>query len=557
MIEENKKEFLNIASYLTRMARLQPDAPAILCPDGRGSDGKIRYQQISYAELDRQSSAIAHGLRHFGIGRGMRTVLMVRPSLELFSLTFGLFKAGVIPVMLDPGIGLRHLKGCLAQVQAEAFIGIPTAHAARLLLGWGRGTVKQVVTVGRRWFWGGPTLKNLVVAGRDKESSDMAVTKAEDIAAILFTSGSTGPPKGVIYQHRNFVAQVEIIREIYAIEPGEIDLPTFPLFALFDPAFGMTTIIPDMDASRPAAVDPRKIIEAIETFQVTNMFGSPALLNTVGHYGQKHGIKLPSLRRVISAGAPVAIAVQERFLQMLEPGAQIHTPYGATESLPVSSANSSLLLQTEIRQRCDRGGGICVGLPIDAATVRVIEISDEAIESWSDATELAGGEIGEITVASPTVTHQYYNRDRATRLAKIRDGMTIVHRMGDLGYFDAQGRLWFCGRKAHRVNTAEGTLFSVPCEGIFNSHPAVFRSALVGVPGGTVQNPLVCIELEQQHRNIDQERLFKELRALASQNDITRSIERFLVHPGFPVDVRHNAKISREHLAHWAERRLA
>ena len=142
MIDRDRQEILNIAAYLPRMARLQPDAAAILCPDGTDSDGKVRYQQISYAELDRQSSAIARGLGHFGIQRGMRTVLMVKPSLELFTLTFGLFKAGVVPVMVDPGIGLRHLKGCLAQAQPQAFIGIPAAHAARLLLGWGRGTVK-------------------------------------------------------------------------------------------------------------------------------------------------------------------------------------------------------------------------------------------------------------------------------------------------------------------------------------------------------------------------------------------------------------------------------
>lgn len=556
MIEQDQQEILNIAAYLPRMARLQPDAPAILCPDGIGSDGKTRYKKISYAELDRQSSAIAHGLGHFGIQRGMRTVLMVKPSLELFTLTFGLFKAGVVPVMVDPGVGLRHLKGCLAQAQPQAFIGIPAAHAARLLLGWGRGTVKNVVTVGRRWFWGGPTLEQLLAAGKDDDASAMAATEAEDIAAILFTSGSTGPPKGVIYQHRNFIAQVEIIREIYAIKPGEVDLPTFPLFALFDPAFGMTTIIPDMDASRPAAVDPRKIIAAIETFQVTNMFGSPALLNTVGRYGQQHGVKLPSLRRVISAGAPVSTAVQERFLGMLDPAAQIHTPYGATESLPVSSASSDLLLQPEIRQLTDQGGGICVGLPVAAATVRIIAISDAAIENWSDATELGTGEIGEITVTSPTVTHSYYNREDATELAKIGDGNTIIHRMGDLGYFDTRGRLWFCGRKAHRVSTTAGALYSVPCEGIFNAHSAVFRSALVGVPGDTGLEPLVCIELEPQHRGIDEQQLFSELHQLAGQHQITRNIRSFLVHPGFPVDVRHNAKISREQLADWAASKL-
>jgi acyl-CoA synthetase (AMP-forming)/AMP-acid ligase II len=552
MTSEGQPPAQNIADYLPRMASLQPDAPAILCPAGRDSRGEVRYRQISYAELDQQSSAIANGLQQAGITRGMRCVLMVKPSLELFTLTFGLFKAGVVPVMVDPGIGLRHLKGCLAQAEPAAFIGISAAHAARLLMGWGRGSVKHLVTVGRRWLWGGSTLNQLLESGQAEQNGDTTATEGDDLAAILFTSGSTGPPKGVIYQHRNFSAQVEIIRELYTIEPGEVDLPTFPLFALFDPAFGMTTIIPDMDASRPAAVDPRKIIEAINRFNVTNMFGSPALLNTVGRYGEKRQVKMPSLRRVISAGAPVSTTVQERFLGMLEPEALIHTPYGATESLPVSSANSRLLLQPQIRQKSDQGGGTCVGQPVAAARVRVIAISDDAIEHWHQAQELAAGEIGEITVSSPTVTEAYYKNPQATRLAKILDGETIIHRMGDLGYFDEQGRLWFCGRKAHRVETRGGTLFSVPCEGVFNTHPAVFRSALVGVPSAAGIEPVICIELEQQHKDIDASRLFDELETLGQTQSITRHIKRFLIHPAFPVDVRHNAKIGREQLAVWA-----
>ena len=129
-------------------------------------------------------------------------------------------------------------------------------------------------------------------------------TSEDDIAAILFTSGSTGVPKGAVYTHGNFLAQVELLKETYGIEPGEIDLPTFPLFALFDPALGMSAVIPEMDPTRPANVDPEKILGAIQRYGVTNTFGSPALLHRVGSYGAAHGVKLPTLRRVISAGAP-------------------------------------------------------------------------------------------------------------------------------------------------------------------------------------------------------------------------------------------------------------
>ena len=187
------------------------------------------------------------------------------------------------------------------------FIGIPKAHAARTILGWARSTVRTKITVGKRLFWGGQTLRDVEQSGADADPAAVANTGADDIAAIVFTSGSTGPPKGVVYRHSNFAAQVDAIREAYGVERGWVNLPTFPLFALFDPALGMTTVVPEMDPTRPARVDPEKIISPIREFGVTTMFGSPALLDTVGRYGQKNGVKLPTIRRVISAGAPPAV----------------------------------------------------------------------------------------------------------------------------------------------------------------------------------------------------------------------------------------------------------
>jgi acyl-coenzyme A synthetase/AMP-(fatty) acid ligase len=279
---------------------------------------------------------------------------MVKPSLELFALTLALFKLGAVPVMVDPGIGVRRMRRCLAESEPEAFIGVPEAHAARVVLGWARGTARISVTVGRRWFWGGPTLSELAARGRGGEPFAVAETGDDEAAAILFTSGSTGPPKGVVYQHGNFAAQVEAVRGLGTIERGEVDLPTFPLFALFDPALGMSAVIPEMDPTRPGDVDPRRIIEAAEEFGATNMFGSPALLDTVGRYGADHGVKLSTLRRVISAGAPVPAAVMKRFLGMLPQGAEVLTPYGATECLPVACISSREVL-AETAARTDAG----------------------------------------------------------------------------------------------------------------------------------------------------------------------------------------------------------
>ena len=539
------------------MARLQPSRPAVICANGRDAQGAVAYAQLSFAELDEASNRLALALAGAGIRRGMRAALMVPPSLDFFTLTFALFKAGAVPVLIDPGIGVRNLGACLAHAQPEAFIGVPKAHAARVLLGWARSSVRINVTVGRKLFWGGRTLDELraqVPAGRAAAAVEPA---PDETAAILFTSGSTGTPKGAVYTHEIFGAQVAHIRRLYGIEPGEMDLATFPLFALFGPALGMTAVVPEMDASRPAKADPATIVEAIQKFGITNMFGSPALIDRVGRHGEAQGAKLPTLRRAISAGAPVGSKVLERFAAMLPQGAQVFTPYGATECLPVASIGSDEILG-ETRHRTVEGAGVCIGRPVPGVEARIIRINDEAIALWDDALELPAGEIGEITVKAAHATRTYFNLPAATALAKIQDPANggFYHRMGDLGYFDERGRLWFCGRKAHRVATRQGTLFTDPCEGVFNAHSAVFRSALVGVRRDGAVEPVLCVELEPAARRISKNVIRAELRELGSRHARTLQIETFLFHPAFPVDVRHNAKIFREKLALWAAGQL-
>jgi acyl-coenzyme A synthetase/AMP-(fatty) acid ligase len=411
------------------------------------------------------------------------------------------------------------------------------------------------VTVGRRLAWGGYTLGQVRRLGESGKPV-LAATQADETAAILFTSGSTGVAKGAVYTHGTFAAQVEMLRATYGIEPGEVDLPTFPLFGLFAPALGMTSVLPEMDPTRPAQVDPRRIIDTVTHFGVTNLFGSPALIRRVGSYGAANGVRLPSLRRVISAGAPVPASAVERFRAMLPDGPQVHTPYGATEALPVCSIGSDEILG-ETRHRTAQGGGVCVGRPVAGMTVKVIRISDEPVATWSDDLEVATGEIGEITVRGPVVTRAYYNRPEATAQAKIPDtaGGGPYHRMGDLGYLDERGRVWFCGRKSQRVVTPQGTFYTVPCEGVFNAHPAVYRTALVGVVRAGVTEPVLCVEREKGTQLVSD--LRQELLAIGAAHAHTKAIRTVLFHPAFPVDIRHNAKIFREKLAVWAARRLS
>jgi acyl-CoA synthetase (AMP-forming)/AMP-acid ligase II len=540
------------------MAETQPHTLAIAQPFGRDQQGRIRYRHYTFHELNTESDALARGLEQIGIGRGVRTVLMVTPSLEFFALTFALFKVGAVIVLIDPGMGRKNLGLCLAEARPEAFIGVPQAHLARIVFGWGRGSLPKCVTVGRRIGWGGWTLEQVRRLGGNKRSPLLADTRAEEMAAILFTSGSTGVAKGAVYTHGIFAAQVASLRHLYGIEAGEVDLPTFPLFGLFGPALGMTSIIPEMDATRPAHVDPRKLLDAIQSFGVTNLFGSPALIQRVGRYAVAHGVLLPTLRRVISAGAPVPWQALQRFASLLPEGVQIHTPYGATEALPVCSIGSEEILR-ETRRQTDEGGGVCVGRPVAGITVKIIRICDEPIPTWNDALELPVGEIGEIVVQGPVVTASYWERAEATAHAKIADPLHggFYHRMGDVGYLDASGRLWFCGRKSQRVATPQGTLFTIPCEGVFNAHPAVSRTALVGVPRNGVLEPVLCVERDKEIPSPSDEELRRELLALGARHSHTRAIRTVLFHPNFPVDIRHNAKIFREKLAVWAAEQLA
>lgn len=547
---------VNVAAHLPRLAQSQPGRPAVICQHYDGGRDTPRYEQLTFAELDARTDRIAHALSRIGLTRGTRTVLMVKPSPAFFALTFALFKLGAVPVLVDPGLGIRNLGVCLNEAQPEAFIGIPKAHVARILFGWGRRTLRTLVTVGRRFGWGGHTLARLESAA-PADPFPMADTRPDEHAAILFTSGSTGPPKGVVYTHAHFDAQLRALRDAFDIRPGEIDLATFPLFALYAPALGMTAIVPDMDFTRPGSVDPTKIATAIDDFGVTNLFGSPALLDRVSRWGVEAGRTFPTLRRVISAGAPVPARVIERTTKLLARGIQVFTPYGATESIPVASIGSDEILG-ETARLTEQGRGVCVGRPVGDVVVRIIRIRDGAIERWSDDLVARPGEIGEIVVSGPAVTAKYHARDEATRLAKIADPTRPAgfwHRMGDLGYFDDAGRIWFCGRKSQRVRLATGELYTDPCEGVFNVHPDVRRSALVGIGENGRARPVICVELVESPRQTP-EAIRAELLQLAASFEHTQAIRDVLFHPSFPVDVRHNAKIGREALARWAAGKL-
>lgn len=547
----------NIGQQLSVTAAARPQQVAVAVPTRQRGDEPRSYEQLTFRQLDEDSDRLAAGLQSMGLRPGQRIVLMVRPGIDFISLTFALFKTAATVVLIDPGMGRQHLVECLAAAQPDGFIGIPLAQAARILYHRRFPKARLNVTVGRRWFWGGPTIKRL--REHSSDAYHAPEVSASDPAAIIFTTGSTGPPKGVLYRHGNFSAQVQQLRETYEIQPGEIDLPGFPLFALFNSAMGVTTVVPDMDPTRPAEVDPRNIIQPILDWNITQAFGSPALWNTVGQYCEQHEIHMPTLRRVLSAGAPVPNHVLQRIKQAIATEGDIHTPYGATEALPVATIAASEVLQSTAQQTA-KGAGTCVGRRFSTIRWKVIRIHDDPIETIDQIEGLPVGEIGELIVQGPVVTTEYVTRVETNPLAKIKDE-SVWHRMGDVGYLDNMDRFWFCGRKAHRVLTDHGTMFTIRCEAIFNQHPAIYRSALVGIGAAPHQSPVIIAEpWPDQYPSSDaaQQALKEQLYELGQQSELTNSIQRqsILLRDALPVDIRHNAKIFREQLAIWAEQRL-
>ncbi len=549
----------NIASLLTEAARKWPDRPAVIAPHRPDALGRGK---LTYRELDESSSHLANHLVRGGAAPGSRLIVMVRPGLDFVTIIFGLFKAGLVPVMVDPGMGVRRMMRCLAEGRPSGIVGLPVAHLLSLSAPGSFRGLKVRVTVGRRLGWGGPTLLEIMSApGREGAQAPAVPTRAGDTAALLFTSGSTGPAKGVIYTHAMFRAQVETIREGFDLREGGVDLATFPLFGLFSPALGLTSVIPEINPAKPAQADPRRLLEPIVRWNVTSMFASPTLLDKAARFAHEHRLTLPSLSRVISAGAPVAPRVAASFASLMRGDARLLTPYGATEGVPLTSICAEEIAR-ETRAMTERGLGLCVGRPLTGVSLGIIKITEGPIAGYNDGLLLPRGEIGEIIARGPMVSPAYFERPQETAAAVIPhpdapEGQpNFWRRMGDVGWMDEDGRLWFCGRRDQRVVTDQGTLFTIPCEAIFNNHPQVRRSALVGVGPPGRQKPVIIVEPQATLRSPAWNTLVEELATLAKTNPRTLTIATFLKRRAFPVDVRHNAKINREKLAAWAAREL-
>lgn len=526
---------LNVAQRLRDHARARPDAAAIVVAGTSAAEAPV----ITYGALDRQSDELARGFARRGIGRGTRVTMMVRPSPELVAIAFALFKLGAVPVVVDPGMGLSRMLHAHRASAAEAFVGIPVAHVLR----WASPRVFRSVRTAV-WIDAG-RLEALRVPSETPLA--LAPTAPDDLLVVNFTTGSTGPPKGVETTHAMGDAMASIIAAYFAQGPGDVSLATLPLFSLFDVLVGTTSVLAPMDPTRPAEADGARLFDACEAHGVTTMFASPALLSRLAQYGATIGRRMPTLRTVMSGGAPVASEILDAFGALLAPESRLFAAYGATEALPIAAIDAREALAPRTREEVRAGAGVPIGRP--PAGVRVRIVAEDADRDVPD------GEIGELAVHGRNVSAHYHRAPALDRATKIVDADGVWHRTGDLAVRDAQGGLWLAGRRAHVVRTRAGVLHTLQWEAALDGVPSVRRTALVGVGLPGDQMPVLCVELAEA--GVDRGAVARALLARCAQTRALAGVTpEILFHEGFPVDIRHNAKIVREELASWAAVRL-
>lgn len=547
-----EQENLNISLMLSQTAARLPHKPCLIHAQPRQADGSNPYQSISFGELEQRVQRCAAGIAGLNIGVQTRVLVMIRPGVDLVTAVLALLRVGAVPIFIDEGMGVESMLKCIVEVQAEALFGVARALDLRNYYPAEFASVRTLVVAGEGAADSAASFSQLCATPcTDFPAAPMA---AEDLSLILFTTGSTGTPKGVQYTPRVVRNQLAVMRDTWGLTENDVDLSTFPTFVIGTISIGMTVVVPDMDPANPAHADPARIVQAIQDHQTTYTFGPPALWNKVTRYCVQHGITLPSMRNVLVAGAPVPATLVRRFQQILPNGA-CHTPIGATEANPITNISMQELI-AETLPLTDRGHGVCVGRPLQGHEIRVIQSVEHEIADWSQARILGPGEIGELVVLGPVVTHHYFRREQATRKAKIYgDPLGVAHRMGDTGFKDEQGRIWFCGRRAHVVHSAGRDWYPLQVESAFNCLPGIWRTALVAVRENGEDVLALCIEFEEAAKPSGWElpaALLQSLRTKAEQSGFP--LRHFLAClEGFPVDIRHNSKINRPALGLWAQ----
>lgn len=527
--------------------RSSGSAAAALAIADMGHDGAVS-GSLSWQELDARVGRLAAALKRIGVTAGSRVSLMVPPGIELTVLIYACLRLGAVIVVADAGLGARGLSRAVRGTVPDFLIGIERALVAGRLFGWPgvRVSVGSVPSARARLFGVSHSLEGLVAETSIYQGADPA---PDSDAAILFTSGSTGPAKGVVYTHRQLSAMRDTLAATLDLEPGSALVAGFAPFALLGPALGAASVTPDMDVTAPRTLTARALSDAAAAIDATTVFASPAALRNV--LATASGISprgkqaLQRIRVLLSAGAPIPTTLLNQ-LQPLVPNASLHTPYGMTEALPVTDVQLEEIREAEARSITGTGNGVCVGKAVPGA-----EISISALDTTGRATgapSAVPGITGEILVRAPHVLDRYYRLWATERESSRTPGW---HRTGDVGHLDADGRLWVEGRLAHIVTSPVGVVTPVGAEQAIEQLEAVRQAAVVGVgPSGTQAVVAVVSGEGRGKAGLAAGSLADAVREAVRPSGVQLSA--VLTLPELPTDIRHNAKIDRTAVARWA-----
>ncbi len=520
------------------------------------ADGGTR--SLSWAQLSCDVDDLAAGLRELGVKAGDRVSLLVPPGINLTTLIYACLRLGAVIVVADAGLGTKGLSRAIKGAGPDFLIGIERALAGARLYNWpgiriaAEDFPPATATAKKALFKVAGTVPQLLANGRVTRLAGYASTfstPAPDAdAAVLFTSGSTGPAKGVVYTHRRLAAMRDTLKATYRLEAGTSLVAGFAPFALLGPALGATTVTPDMDVTAPRTLTAKALAEAAAAIDATVVFASPAaLVNVVATAAEL----TPALRKVLagvelllSAGAPLGQRLLTQ-VQELTTNAALHTPYGMTEALPVTDIDLPGILAA------GAGNGVCVGTPVSGAAIAIAPVLAQGLDlSPTTAAEVTG----EILVRAPHVKERY---DRLWITQTHSTSIPGWHRTGDVGHLDAQGRLWVEGRMEHILTTPTGVKTPVACEQAVEQVPGVARAAVVGVgPMGT-QAAVAIVETAPaiKRPGLAAAPLAAAVRAAALS--VGLPLAAVITIDAMPTDVRHNSKIDRAKLSRWAARLLA
>jgi acyl-CoA synthetase (AMP-forming)/AMP-acid ligase II/pimeloyl-ACP methyl ester carboxylesterase len=464
---------------------------------------------ITRPDFAARVATYAEALHHRGVQRGERIAVLVPPSVDLIAVVYACWRIGAIAVIADRGLGLQGLKSAIRASRVSHVIGPVKAVAAARLLRWApRASMIRLSALA-----GSPAVSKLEFVSAPEPNAD-------DLAAVLFTSGATGPAKGVRYTHRQLYAQRDALQKTYNITSTDTFVAAFAPFALYGPALGIATGLADMDVTSPGTLTAAALDDACRRVGATMVFASPAALANVVKTATKDMAHLRTVRLVMSAGAPVPIKTLQE-VSRLCPNAELHTPYGMTEALPVADVSLSDLI------RIGTGQGVCVGKPVVGCDVRI------------------DNHTSELLVSAPWMSAGYdslWLTQHNARPVVNTDGHTVTwHRTGDVGHIDSEGNVWIEGRLVHVIHTSRGPVAPVPLEIAIEALPNVVRAAAVGVGPVDVEQIVIVIETIDSSDGPANAELSHAVRAALAP----LTISSVWTTKKLPVDIRHNSKIDR------------